>query len=130
MGYPLHGHELSLKISPLEAGTSWAVGWNKDGFLGSKVLKNQKLAGPSRRSMALKSLDKNIPRAGMVVKNVEGEVVGEVTSGTFSPSLKAGIALALVNADIKVGDKLVIDVRGRQGDIEVVKLPFVASHVR
>ena len=130
MGYPLHGHELSLKISPLEAGTSWAVGWNKDGFLGSKVLKNQKLAGPARRSMALKSLDKNIPRAGMVVKNVEGEVVGEVTSGTFSPSLKAGIALALVNADIKVGDKLVIDVRGRQGDVEVVKLPFVASHVR
>jgi aminomethyltransferase len=130
MGYPLHGHELSLKISPLEAGTSWAVGWNKDGFLGSKVLKNQKLAGPARRSMALKSLDKNIPRAGMVVKNVEGEEVGEVTSGTFSPSLKAGIALALVNADIKVGDKLVIDVRGRQGDVEVVKLPFVASHVR
>jgi aminomethyltransferase len=130
MGYPLHGHELSLKISPLEAGTSWAVGWNKDAFLGSKVLRDQKLAGPARRSMALKSLDKNIPRAGMVVKNAEGKVVGEVTSGTFSPSLKGGIALALVNADIKVGDKLVIDVRGRQGDVEVVKLPFVASHVR
>jgi aminomethyltransferase len=80
--------------------------------------------------MALKSLDKNIPRAGMVVKNAEGQVVGEVTSGTFSPSLKIGIALAQVNSDIKVGDKLVIDVRGRQGDIEVVKLPFVTSHVR
>ena len=130
MGYPLHGHELSLKISPLEASTSWAVGWNKDEFMGSKVLKNQKISGPKRRSMALKSLDKNIPRAGMVVKNFDGEVVGEVTSGTFSPSLKAGIALALVNADIKVGDKLVIDVRGRQGDVEVVKLPFVTSHVR
>ena len=130
MGYPLHGHELSLKISPLEASTSWAVGWNKDEFMGSKVLKNHKLSGPKRRSMALKSLDKNIPRAGMVVKNAEGKVVGQVTSGTFSPSLKAGIALALVNADIKVGDKLVIDVRGRQGDVEVVKLPFVTSHVR
>jgi aminomethyltransferase len=66
----------------------------------------------------------------MVVKNAEGEVVGEVTSGTFSPSLKAGIALALVSEDIKVGDKLVIDVRGREGIIEVVKLPFVTSHVR
>jgi aminomethyltransferase len=130
MGYPLHGHELSPKISPLEASTSWAVGWNKDAFVGSKVLKNQKEAGIKRRSMALKSLDKNIPRAGMVVKNAEGEVVGEVTSGTFSPSLKAGIALALVSADIKVGDKLVIDVRGREGIIEVVKLPFVTSHVR
>ena len=130
MGYPLHGHELSLEISPLQANTSWAVGWDKDLFLGSKVLKNEKEAGPKRRSMALKSLDKNIPRAGMVVKNGEGQVVGEVTSGTFSPSLKVGIALAQVNIDIKVGDKLVIDVRGRQGDIEVVKLPFVTSHVR
>jgi aminomethyltransferase len=130
MGYPLHGHELSLKISPLEASTSWAVGWNKDAFLGAKVLKNLKEAGPKRRSMALKSLDKNIPRAGMAVKNAEGEAVGEVTSGTFSPSLKVGIALALVNANIEVGDKLVVDVRGRQGIVEVVKLPFVTSHVR
>ena len=130
MGYPLHGHELSLEISPLEANTSWAVGWDKAEFVGSKVLNDQRLAGPKRRSMALKSLDKNIPRAGMVVKNVEGEIVGEVTSGTFSPSLKVGIALAQVRADIKVGDKLVIDVRGREGSVEVVKLPFVTSHVR
>lgn len=130
MGYPLHGHELSLEISPLEANTSWAVGWDKAEFVGSKVLKDQRLAGPKRRSMALKSLDKNIPRAGMVVKNVEGEIVGEVTSGTFSPSLKVGIALAQVRADIRVGDKLVIDVRGRQGSVEVVKIPFVTSHVR
>ena len=130
MGYPLHGHELSLGISPLEANTSWAVGWDKDEFAGSKVLKSQKMAGLKRRSMALKSLDKNIPRAGMVVKNVEGEIVGEVTSGTFSPSLKVGIALALINVDIKVGDKLVIEIRGREGSVEVVKLPFVTSHVR
>jgi aminomethyltransferase len=130
MGYPLHGHELSLEISPLEANTSWAVGWDKAEFVGSKVLKDQRLAGSKRRSMALKSLDKNIPRAGMVVKNVEGEIVGEVTSGTFSPSLKVGIALAQVRADIRVGDKLVIDVRGRQGSVEVVKIPFVTSHVR
>jgi aminomethyltransferase len=130
MGYPLHGHELSLEISPLEANASWAVGWDKAEFAGSKVLKNQKMAGLKRRSMALKSLDKNIPRAGMVVKNVEGEIVGEVTSGTFSPSLKVGIALAQVSADIKTGDKLVVDVRGREGSVEVVKLPFVTSHVR
>jgi aminomethyltransferase len=130
MGYPLHGHELSLEISPLEASTSWAVGWDKDEFLGSKALKNQKESGLKRRSMALKSLDRNIPRAGMFVKNAEGEVVGVVTSGTFSPSLKVGIALAQINVDIKVGDKLVIDVRGRQGDVEVVELPFVTSHVR
>jgi aminomethyltransferase len=130
MGYPLHGHELSLEISPLEANTSWAVGWEKDAFLGSKALKNQKVTGIKRRSMALKSLDKNIPRAGMVLKNTDGELVGEVTSGTFSPTLKVGIALALVNVDIKVGDKLVIEIRGREGSVEVVKLPLVTSHVR
>jgi aminomethyltransferase len=130
MGYPLHGHELSLDISPLEASASWAVGWDKSDFLGSKVLKNQKMVGPQRRSMALKSLDKNIPRAGMILKNVAGEIVGEVTSGTFSPTLKVGIALALVHAEIKVGDKLVIDIRGREGSVELVNLPFVASHVR
>jgi aminomethyltransferase len=66
----------------------------------------------------------------MVLKNADGELVGEVTSGTFSPSLKVGIALALVNVDIKVGDKLVIEIRGREGSVEVVKLPFVTSHVR
>jgi aminomethyltransferase len=130
MGYPLHGHELSLGISPLEAKASWAVGWNKDEFIGSKFLKNQKETGPHYTSVALKSLDRNIPRAGMSVKNLEGQLVGEVTSGTFSPSLKIGIALARVKIDVKSGDKLVVDIRGREGNVEVVKLPFVTSNVR
>ena len=80
--------------------------------------------------MAIKSLDRGIPRAGMSVKNSQGEVVGEVTSGTFSPSLKHGIALALVSKEVAVGDQLVVDVRGRESQAEVVKLPFVTSHVR
>lgn len=130
MGYPLHGHELSLEISPLEAKASWAVGWNKDSFIGSKFLKNQKESGPNYTSVALKSLDKNIPRAGMSIKNMEGLIIGEVTSGTFSPSLKQGIALARVKIEVRTGDKLVIDIRGREGHVEVVKLPFVTSNVR
>jgi aminomethyltransferase len=66
----------------------------------------------------------------MSVKNLNGETVGEVTSGTFSPSLKIGIGLALLTPDVKLGQKLVIDVRGRESQCEVVKLPFVTSHVR
>jgi aminomethyltransferase len=66
----------------------------------------------------------------MSVKNLEGQLVGEVTSGTFSPSLKIGIALARVKIDVKSGDKLVVDIRGREGNVEVVKLPFVTSNVR
>ena len=130
MGYPLHGHELSLDISPVEASASWAVGWKKDHFLGSEVLMEQKSGTVQRKSVALKSLDRGIPRAGMEVKNSEGEVIGVITSGTFSPTLKHGIALALVAKEISVGDRLIVDVRGRDSQSEVVKLPFVTSHVR
>jgi aminomethyltransferase len=130
MGYPLHGHELSLEISPVEASAGWAVGWKKESFIGSEVLTAQKTGSANRKSMALKSLDRGIPRAGMVVKNAVGVVVGEVTSGTFSPTLKHGIALALLSTDTSVGDQLTIDVRGRDSQCEVVKLPFVTSHVR
>jgi aminomethyltransferase len=130
MGYPLHGHELSLEISPVEASASWAVGWKKPSFIGSDVLNAQKTSGTQRKSVAIKSLDRGIPRAGMVVKNSDGAPVGEVTSGTFSPTLKHGIGLALVSSSINVGDKLIIDVRGRDSQCEVVKLPFVTSHVR
>ena len=130
MGYPLHGHELSLDISPVEASASWAVGWKKDHFLGSEVLMEQKSGTVQRKSVALKSLDRGIPRAGMQVKNSKGEVVGVITSGTFSPTLKHGIALALVAPEISVGDRLIVDVRGRDSQSEVVKLPFVTSHVR
>lgn len=129
MGYPLHGHELSLEISPVMASANWAVGWNKARFQGSEVLKEQKENGVPQRLVALKSLDRGIPRADMRVLR-EGVEVGIVTSGTFSPSLKYGIALALVNADIKIGQELSIDVRGRTSDVEIVKLPFMPSHVR
>lgn len=130
MGYPLHGHELSLQISPVEASAGWAVGWKKDSFIGSEILKGQREGGASRKSFAIKSLDRGIPRAGMSVKNLDGEHVGEITSGTFSPSLKIGIGLALLKSDIEIGQTLVIDVRGRDSQCEVVKLPFLTSHVR
>ena len=129
MGYPLHGHELSLEISPVMASASWAVGWDKARFQGIQALKEQKLSGVPRRLVALKSLDHGIPRAGMQVLH-EGSEVGTVTSGTFSPSLKVGIALALVDTEFKVGQQLELDVRGRTSSVEIVKLPFVPSHVR
>ena len=129
MGYPLHGHELSLEISPMMASASWAVGWSKGEFQGSEVLQIQKRDGVSRRLVALRSLDRGIPRADMQVLN-DGVVVGIVTSGTFSPSLKSGIALALIDTEFKVGQQLSLDVRGRTSSVEIVKLPFMPSHVR
>ena len=130
MGYPLHGHELSLSISPVEASASWAVGWKKESFIGSDILLEQKNGAAQRKSVAIKSLDRGIPRAGMSVKNSKGQVVGEITSGTFSPTLKHGIALALLSKEVAVGDQLIVDVRGRDSQCEVVTLPFVTSHVR
>lgn len=129
MGYPLHGHELSPAISPVMASANWAVGWNKANFQGSEILKTQKEIGVSRRLVALKSLDRGIPRPDMQLLK-DGAEVGIVTSGTFSPSLKVGIALALVDTKFKVGDQLSLDVRGRTSTVEVVKLPFMTSHVR
>ena len=64
------------------------------------------------------------------MKAKDGAALGEVTSGTFSPSLKVGIGIALLDSFVKVGDQLVIDVRGRDSMVEVVKLPFMPSHVR
>jgi aminomethyltransferase len=130
MGYPLHGHELSLEITPVQAGANWAVGWKKENFRGSDVLRREKESGPHRILRGLQSTDKGIPRAGMEIKNSKGDVVGVVTSGTFSPSLKKGIALALVEPSFNVGDSLVIDVRGRESIAVVVALPMVESHVR
>ncbi|MFM6941346.1 MAG: glycine cleavage system aminomethyltransferase GcvT [Candidatus Planktophila sp.] len=130
MGYPLHGHELSLEITPVQAGSTWAVGWKKETFRGSDALRAEKEAGPRRILRGIQSTDRGIPRAGMDVKNSEGRVIGIVTSGTFSPSLKKGIALALVEPTYAIGDSVVVDVRGRESIAQVVALPMVESHVR
>jgi aminomethyltransferase len=130
MGYPLHGHELSLDITPVQASAGWAIGWKKDAFRGSEVLKAQKEEGKVRTLKALKSNDRGIPRAGMAVKNSAGVEIGIVTSGTFSPSLKVGIALALIEPEYQIGQEVIIDVRGRESSATISELPFMPSHVR
>lgn len=130
MGYPLHGHELTLQITPVQASATWAIGWDKPTFSGANALIDQREAKTHTKLRALVSQDRGIPRAGMQIKNSEGDVVGEVTSGTFSPTLKKGIALALVNPEYKVGDQLIVDVRGRESVAVISKLPLVTSNVR
>jgi aminomethyltransferase len=130
MGYPLHGHELTLEITPVQASAGWAIGWKKESFRGARTLRSQREEGVVRTLYALQSNDRGIPRAGMAVKDLQGVEVGVVTSGTFSPSLKVGIALALINPGKNEGDELVIDVRGRTSSATIVSLPFSPSHVR
>ena len=130
MGYPLHGHELTLEITPVQASAGWAIGWKKVNFRGATALRAQREEGAVRTLRALKSHDRGIPRAGMLVKDMQGAEVGVVTSGTFSPSLKAGIALALIDPGLSEGDEVVIDVRGRTSSATISSLPFFPSHVR
>jgi aminomethyltransferase len=125
MGYPLHGQDLSLDITPNQARVGWAVGWKKPAFWGRDVLLAERAAGPTRILRGLLSLDRGIPRPHMVVKSAAGEVVGEVTSGTFSPTRRVGIALALLRPDIVEGDEVEVDVRGRPSAMRVVKPPFI-----
>ncbi|HEU5267785.1 MAG TPA: glycine cleavage system aminomethyltransferase GcvT [Jatrophihabitans sp.] len=132
MGYPLHGQDLSLSITPVQARSGWAVGWKKDAFWGRDALAAERAAGPARLLRGIESLDRGIPRPHMSVLAADGTVVGEVTSGTFSPTRRVGIGLALIGTDAGVsdGDELAIDVRGRRSAVRVVKPPFVQTHVR
>jgi aminomethyltransferase len=130
MGYPLHGHELSLDITPVQAGLVWAVGWDKPEFAGREALVAERAAGPRRRLRGLVAAERAIPRPEMQVQNADGVAVGETTSGTFSPTLKQGVGLALLDPSISEGDEVVVDVRGRQARFTVTKPPFVPPHVR
>ncbi|MFD0841291.1 glycine cleavage system aminomethyltransferase GcvT [Williamsia serinedens] len=132
MGYPLHGHELSLDISPVQARCGWAVGWKKPEFFGREALLAEKEAGPARRLRGLRATGRGVPRADCRVTTPSGTDIGLCTSGTFSPSLKQGIALALVDtaADVADGDTVLVDVRGRGLECEVVAPPFVDVRTR
>jgi aminomethyltransferase len=131
MGYPLHGHELSADISPLQARCGWAIGWKKDAFFGRDALLAEKKAGPPRLLRGLRAVGRGVLRPELNV--LDGDKgVGVTTSGTFSPTLKIGIALALIDVDagIEDGQHVTVDVRGRGIECEVVKPPFVDAKTR
>ena len=131
MGYPLHGHELSADISPLQARCGWAIGWKKDAFFGRDALLAEKADGPRRLLRGLRAVGRGVLRPGLTVL-ADGVQVGVTTSGTFSPTLKVGIALALIDTDAGVddGQRVDVDVRGRALECEVVRPPFVAVKTR
>ncbi len=125
-GYALYGHELSQDISPLEAGLAWITKLDTDDFVGKEALVAQKAAGVPRRRVGLVMQERGIPREGYAVFKGDEEV-GIVTSGTMSPSLKVGIAIALVSPDAAAADtELEIAVRNRRMQTKVVRPPFVS----
>ena len=130
MGYPLHGQDISLDVTPVQARLGWAVGWKKDAFWGRDALLAEKEAGPKRLLRGLVATGRGIPRPGMRVMLTADVMVGEVTSGTFSPTLRKGVGLALVASQVEEGAEVSVDVRGRREVFTVTKPPFVTPGVR
>ena len=123
-GLPLHGHELGPGISPLQAGLGWVVAFDKPQFHGRDALLAERATGPARLLRGIVTEGRRPPRAGCAVL-VDDQIVGEVTSGNFSPMLEHGIAMAFVRPDVEVGRHVAIDVRGSRLAGDVVTMPFV-----
>ena len=131
MGYPLYGNEIDNNPTPLDAGLGWVIKFDKGEFLGrGSLLKQKEQGSPRRKLVGLKLLTRGVPRAHyQVFKN--GESVGEVTSGTFSPTLNTGVGLCYVSSEYSdVGSHLDVKIRDQLVATEVIQLPFVPSHVK
>lgn len=124
-GLPLYGQELSKEISPLEAGLGFVVKVNKEeDFIGKEALQKQKEDGVSRKLVGIEMIDKGIPRTGYPVL-VNEEEIGEVTTGTQSPTLNKNIGFALIQSEYaNEGQEVIVQVRKRQLNAVVVKTPF------
>src|SRR3954464_1828601 len=130
MGYPLHGQEISLDVTPNQGGLGWAVGWKKDAFWGREALVAAQEAGPARRLRVLIALERGIPRPGMIVSLFPDVPLCEITSGTYSPTLKKGIGMALVPTFVDPEAELGVQIRTRREIFVSTRLPFVATSVR
>jgi aminomethyltransferase len=130
MGYPLHGQDISLDTNPVEAGLSWAVGWKKESFWGREAVTRIKEEGPKRRLRGLVAVGRGIPRPGMGVTLTQDVPLADITSGTFSPTLKKGIGLALIPTMVAEDAEVGVDIRGRREIFQLVKPPFVDPSVK
>jgi len=130
MGYPLHGQDIGPEVTPNEARLGWAVGWKKESFWGKGALVAEKTSGPARMLRGIVAVGRGIPRPGMRVLLTADVPLGEVTSGTFSPTLGKGIGLALVASQVTDGAEVSVDVRGRREVFTLTRPPFVNPEVR
>lgn len=125
-GYCLYGNDLTDETSPLEAGLGWITKLKKGDFIGRDLLLTQKEEGLKRRLVGFKLEDRRVPRHGYAIENTAGEVIGEVTSGTSSPSLGYPIGMGYVPLDYRaVGTELMIVAGKKRLKAEVCKIPFL-----
>lgn len=125
MGFCLYGNDIDETTNSIEAGLGWITKFNKE-FIDKDLLEKTKSQGPSRKLVGLRIIDRGIPRKGYEVVNESGATIGEVTSGTMSPTLGIGIGMAYIDKDFsKTGTSVKVQIRNKQIEAEVVKFPFL-----
>lgn len=127
MGFCLYGHDINDTTSPIAAGLGWITKLtdNKKNLVARPLIEKVKAEGPAQKLVGFEMVDKGIPRQHYPIVDAEGREIGEVTSGTMSPSLKKAIGLGYVVKDFsKVGTEIYIQVRGKNLKAQVVKIPF------
>jgi len=128
MGFCLYGNDIDDTTSPISAGLGWITKFTKD-FINKEALSLEKLNGSSSKLIGFKLIDKGVPRQGYSVCDVIGNVIGNVTSGTMSPTLREAIGLAYVPKNLtKEGSIIYIKVRDKLIKAEVVKIPFLGKN--
>lgn len=128
MGFCLYGNDINDTTSPIEAGLGWITKFNKD-FVNKENLAKQKADGVTRKLVGFEMMEKGIPRKDYIIKSTDGKEIGVVTSGTQSPSLKKAIGMGYVNADyLKENDSIFVEVRGKQLEAKITKLPFYKNN--
>jgi aminomethyltransferase len=124
MGYCLYGNDINDETSPIEAGLGWITKFTKD-FINSENLKKQKEEGVSRKLIGFILQEKGIPRGHYPIVNLEGEQIGEVTSGTMTPSMGVGIGMGYVRSEYAApGTEIAITVRNKNLLAKVEKFPL------
>ncbi len=125
MGYCLYGNDITDETSPIEAGLGWITKFTKD-FINAPSLLKQKEEGPNRRLVGMKMVDRGIPRKDYEIVDVDGNLLGHVTSGTQSPSLNLGVGLGYVKTGShKSGTEVYIKIRNKLAKAEITRPPFL-----
>ncbi|MEM2987510.1 MAG: glycine cleavage system aminomethyltransferase GcvT [Candidatus Bathyarchaeia archaeon] len=124
-GLCLYGNDINENITPLEARLGFVVKFQKDNFIGKNALLKQKEEGIKQKRVGLQMIEQGIPRQGFKTYNEKGDIIGQVTSGTFSPLLKCGIAIAYIQTQYaQEGNIVNIEIRGKMAKAKIVPFPF------
>jgi len=129
VGYPLYGHDLNDKTTPVESAISWVIGKEQKEFFGANAIWDHKNNGVSKRRMGVKLLGRGIAREGSPIEK-DGKEIGVLTSGGFSPNLKCSIGQAYIDTSFKKGDKIDVVVRGRKIAAEIASFVFVKPRTK